>query len=386
MDLPRFSLRYAHTQLYFGPGSVEALEKWVSQFRRVYLVTGRRSAEISGALRDVVQILERCGVKYERFSEVFPNPTDSLVNRLGELMWRFGAEAVIAIGGGSVIDTAKNASVVASCGGAIEDFIKGRREVRNALPVAAVNLTHGTGTEVDRYAVTTIERTKEKISLAHPAIYPRISIDDPRYLLTLPRNQTIYTTLDALYHAIESSTARGSPPIVEPLAEEAVRLIARYLPKAVENPSDLEARYWLLYASMLAGIAIDLGRTHLVHAIEHALSGLKPELPHGAGLAIIGPKIVELTYRAQPEKLWRLLRHIDPELEPVEEHAGRAARAVEEFQKRVGFSERLRNYGFSEEHEDQVVKLTMSSLRFLVDLAPFEVSENTVKEVFRGSL
>ncbi len=386
MDLPRFSLRYAHTQLYFGPGSVEALEKWVSQFRRVYLVTGRRSAEISGALRDVVQILERCGVKYERFSEVFPNPTDSLVNRLGELMWRFGAEAVIAIGGGSVIDTAKNASVVASCGGAIEDFIKGRREVRNALPVAAVNLTHGTGTEVDRYAVTTIERTKEKISLAHPAIYPRISIDDPRYLLTLPRNQTIYTTLDALYHAIESSTARGSPPIVEPLAEEAVRLIARYLPRAVENPSDLEARYWLLYASMLAGIAIDLGRTHLVHAIEHALSGLKPELPHGAGLAIIGPKIVELTYRAQPEKLWRLLRHIDPELEPVEEHAGRAARAVEEFQKRVGFSERLRNYGFSEEHEDQVVKLTMSSLRFLVDLAPFEVSENTVKEVFRGSL
>ncbi len=386
MDLPRFSLRYAHTQLYFGPGSVEALEKWVSQFRRVYLVTGRRSAEISGALRDVVQILERCGVKYERFSEVFPNPTDSLVNRLGELMWRFGAEAVIAIGGGSVIDTAKNASVVASCGGAIEDFIKGRREVRNALPVAAVNLTHGTGTEVDRYAVTTIERTKEKISLAHPAIYPRISIDDHRYLLTLPRNQTIYTTLDALYHAIESSTARGSPPIVEPLAEEAVRLIARYLPRAVENPSDLEARYWLLYASMLAGIAIDLGRTHLVHAIEHALSGLKPELPHGAGLAIIGPKIVELTYRAQPEKLWRLLRHIDPELEPVEEHAGRAARAVEEFQKRVGFSERLRNYGFSEEHEDQVVKLTMSSLRFLVDLAPFEVSENTVKEVFRGSL
>ncbi len=386
MDLPRFSLRYAHTQLYFGPGSVEALEKWVSQFRRVYLVTGRRSAEISGALRDVVQILERCGVKYERFSEVFPNPTDSLVNRLGELMWRFGAEAVIAIGGGSVIDTAKNASVVASCGGAIEDFIKGRREVRNALPVAAVNLTHGTGTEVDRYAVTTIERTKEKISLAHPAIYPRISIDDPRYLLTLPRNQTIYTTLDALYHAIESSTARGSPPIVEPLAEEAVRLIARYLPRAVENPSDLEARYWLLYASMLAGIAIDLGRTHLVHAIEHALSGLKPELPHGAGLAIIGPKIVELTYRAQPEKLWRLLRHIDPELEPVEEHGRRAARAVEEFQKRVGFSERLRNYGFSEEHEDQVVKLTMSSLRFLVDLAPFEVSENTVKEVFRGSL
>jgi len=386
LTLPRFSLRYAGTQLFFGPETVENLEKWVSQFKRVYLVTGRKSAEVSGALKDVTQILERAGVKYERFSEVFPNPTDTLVNRLGELMWRFGAEAVIAIGGGSVIDTAKNASVVAACGGTIEDYIKGRREVREALPIAAVNLTHGTGTEVDRYAVTTIERTKEKISLAHPAIYPKISIDDPRYLLTLPKNQTIYTTLDALYHAIESATTRDSPPIVEPIAEEAVKLIARYLPKAVENPRDLEARYWLLYASMLAGIAIDLGRTHLVHAIEHALSGLRPELPHGAGLAIIGPRIVEATYRARPEKTWRLLRHLDPELEPREEHAPRAAKAVEEFQKRVGFSEKLRDYGFSEADEPKVVELTMKSLGFLVRLAPFDVSEEFVKEVFRRSL
>ncbi len=386
MSLPRFSLRYGGTQLFFGSGSAEALEKWVSQFKRVYLVTGRRSAEVSGALRDVVSILERAGVQFERFAEVFPNPTDSLVNRLGELMWRFGAEAVIAIGGGSVIDTAKNAAVVAECGGSIEEFIKGRREVCGALPIAAVNLTHGTGTEVDRYAVTTIERTNEKISLAHPAIYPTISIDDPRYLLTLPKSQTIYTSLDALYHAIESATARDSPPIVEPIAEEATRLIARYLPKAVENPRDLEARYWLLYASMLAGIAIDLGRTHLVHAIEHALSGLKPELPHGAGLAIIGPKIVEHTYRARPEKLWRLLRHLDSGLEPREDHSERAARAVEEFQKRVGFSERLRDYGFSESDEPRIVELTFKSLGFLVRLAPFEVSEDIVREVFRRSL
>ncbi len=386
MSLLRFSLRYGGTQLFFGPGSIEALEKWVSQFKRVYLVTGRKSAEVSGALKDVVSILERSGVKFERFAEVFPNPTNSLVNKLGELMWRFGAEAVIAIGGGSVIDTAKNAAVVAVCGGRIEEFIKGKREVRGALPIAAINLTHGTGTEVDRYAVTTIEETKEKISLAHPAIYPSISIDEPRYLLTLPKNQTIYTSLDTLYHAIESATTRGSPPIVEPIAEEAVKLIAKYLPKAVENPRDLEARYWLLYASMLAGIAIDLGRTHLVHAVEHALSGIKPELAHGAGLAIVGPKIVEHTYRAVPEKLWRLLRHIDPELQPIPDHAEKAARAVEEFQRRVGFMEKLRDYGFSEGDVAEVVKLTMTSLGFLVKLAPFDVSEEMVKEVFLKSL
>jgi len=386
LALQTFSLRYGGTQLHFGPGTVEKLRGWVSQFRRVYIVTGRRSAKVCGALDDVVKILSDAGVAYEHFNEVSPNPTTSMVHKLAERAWRFGAEAFIAIGGGSPIDTAKLASVIVECGGEIQDYIKGRREVCGSIPVAAINITHGTGTEVDRYAVTTIEETKEKLSLAHPAIYPAISIDDPRYLRTLPRNQTVYTTLDALYHAIESATTVDSPPIVAALAEEAVMYIARYLPRALENPEDLEARYWLLYASMVAGIAIDLGRTHLVHAIEHALSGIRPELAHGCGLAIVGPKIVELTYRARPETLHRLLKHLDPSLRPVPDDAPRAAEAVRRFQKSVGFDERLRNYGFSEADEESVVKLTMESLGFLVRLAPFEVTPEIVKEVFRSSL
>ena len=387
MSLPRFSVRTGRTIVYFGINSVEALNKWVDKFKRVFIVTSRRAARISGALDDVTKILDAHGIKYEVFSEVFPNPTDSLVDTLAERIWRFGAEAVIAIGGGSVIDSAKMACIVVANGGRTIEYVKGGKEPRSSIPLAAVNLTHGTGTEADRYAVVTIEETREKLGTAHELLYPSISIDDPRYLTTLPKNQTLYTAIDAVFHAIESSTSRIASPYTEILAEKVIELVVKYLPRAVENPQDVEARYWLLYASMLAGIAIDHGRTHLVHAIEHALSGLKPELAHGAGLGIVGPIVLEHIYRARPDTCYRILRHLDPSLEPSEKAAVKAREALSRFLESVGFREKLRDYGFSEENAQDVVRLTLSSpLRLLVGLAPFQVDEKLVLSIYREAL
>jgi len=202
----------------------------------------------------------------------------------------------------------------------------------------------------------------------------------------LPKNQTIYTSLDALYHAIEAATTKTSSPYTVMLGEEVVKLIAKWLPVALQQPENLEARYWLLYASMLAGIAIDHGRTHLVHAMEHALSGLKPELAHGAGLAILGPHIVIHIYRAMPEVMHRLLRHLDPSLEPTPDHAEKASEALARFQRSVGFTERLSDYGFTPEHFDTVARLTMESTRYLIDLAPFNVTIDMLKEVYAKAL
>jgi len=352
----------------------------------VFIVTSRRAARVSGALDDVLSILTKLGVKYEHYDGVVPNPSTRIANDVGERVWRFGAEAIVAIGGGSVIDVAKIASIIAECGGKAEEYIKRVREVCAALPVAAINLTHGTGSEINRYAVATIEETHEKLSVASDHIYPAISIDDPRYLKTLPKNQTIYTSLDALYHAIEAATTKTSSPYTVMLGEEVVKLIAKWLPVALQQPENLEARYWLLYASMLAGIAIDHGRTHLVHAMEHALSGLKPELAHGAGLAILGPHIVIHIYRAMPEVMHRLLRHLDPSLEPTPDHAEKASEALARFQRSVGFTERLSDYGFTPEHFDTVARLTMESTRYLIDLAPFNVTVDMLKEVYAKAL
>jgi alcohol dehydrogenase len=386
MDLGRFLVRYGRTTLYFGPGTIDSLGPWLSSFRRVYVVTSKSAAKVSGALSDLLKLLNREDIRFEVFNEVFANPTVSVVDRVAESAWRFGAEAIVAVGGGSVIDTAKIASVISECGGRAYEYLKGLRNVCNALKVAAVNLTHGTGSEVDRYAVATVEETKEKLSIASEYLYPSVGIDDPKYTITLPKNQTIYTTLDAFYHALEASTGRFTSPFAWVLGEAAIKLIVKWLPIAVKLPEDLEARYWLLYASAIAGMAVDNSRTHLIHAVEHVLSGLEPRLAHGAGLGILGPAAVEALYSAVPERLHRLLKYVDPDLEPIQEHATKAAAAVKRFQEGVGFTETLSDYGFTPDMAPRISEIALRSTRYLLDLAPMDVGKDLVEKIYLRSL
>lgn len=344
--MPKFALKYASLTLYFGPHAIQELEKELKGCERVLIATGKRSAKESGAFDEALSLLSKLGVSYEVFDGVTPNPWASQADSMAQRAWAFGADAILAIGGGSVIDTAKAAAMVAVGGGRAADYVYKRRRAKGWLPVYAVNITHGTGTEVDRYSVLTVEETGEKRGFV--SIYPAASVDDPRYTLTLPRSQTVYTALDAFYHSYESATQPGSSPFTEMLSREAVRLLRTWLPKSVENLRDLEARYWLLYASMLAGIAIDIDGTHLVHTIEHVLSAMNPKLAHGCGLAMLGPRSAYYIHRINPRASAAVLAALDPTIRPVPEDAEKAEKAIREFQLSVGFEEKLGDYGFSE--------------------------------------
>ncbi|MEM4550944.1 MAG: iron-containing alcohol dehydrogenase, partial [Sulfolobales archaeon] len=153
MKTDRFTLRYGKTLLYFGPNSITSLRERLSGIRRAYLVTSRNAAKISGALSEIESYLTQNRVEYGIFNEVVANPTASLVDTIAEKIWRFGADVIIAIGGGSVIDSAKIASVIAVCGGRTPEYLKRARDVCGALELIAVNLTHGTGSEINRIAV-----------------------------------------------------------------------------------------------------------------------------------------------------------------------------------------------------------------------------------------
>lgn len=378
----RFTLRYGKTLLYFGPNSITSLRERLSGIRRAYLVTSRNAAKISGALSEIESYLTQNRVEYGIFNEVVANPTASLVDTIAEKIWRFGADVIIAIGGGSVIDSAKIASVIAVCGGRTPEYLKRARDVCGALELIAVNLTHGTGSEINRIAVATIDETREKVSIASDYLYPLIAIDDPRYLITLPKNQTIYTAIDAFYHALEASTSRASSPFTRTLCEAVVQLIVRWLPIAVKKPYDIEARYWLLYASTLAGIAVDNSRTHLIHAIEHVLSGLEPSLAHGSGLASIGPAAIKLLYRHVPEVLYELLKHLDSSLNPDPSDAEKAAEAVRKFQMEVGFREYLTDYGFTAEMAERVSEMAFKSMAYLLELSPIDVNRDLLKRLY----
>ncbi|MEM1931023.1 MAG: iron-containing alcohol dehydrogenase [Sulfolobales archaeon] len=382
MKTDRFTLRYGKTLLYFGPNSITSLRERLSGIRRAYLVTSRNAAKVSGALSEIESYLTQNRVEYGIFNEVVANPTASLVDTIAEKIWRFGADVIIAIGGGSVIDSAKIASVIAVCGGRTPEYLKRARDVCGALELIAVNLTHGTGSEINRIAVATIDETREKVSIASDYLYPLIAIDDPRYLITLPKNQTIYTAIDAFYHALEASTSRASSPFTRTLCEAVVQLIVRWLPIAVKKPYDIEARYWLLYASTLAGIAVDNSRTHLIHAIEHVLSGLEPSLAHGSGLASIGPAAIKLLYRHVPEVLYELLKHLDSSLNPDPSDAEKAAEAVRKFQMEVGFREHLTDYGFTAEMAERVSEMAFKSMAYLLELSPIDVNRDLLRGLY----
>lgn len=382
-----FMLRYGKTIIYFGIGALQNLDNIISSScRRVYIITGRNAAYVSGAFADVKKILDVYGIDYEVYSNVASNPTHVMVDEIADKVKKFEPNYVVAIGGGSVIDTAKVASALAVCGGSVKDYIVGGKLISGSKPVIAINLTHGTGSEINRYAVVTIDMPKTKYGLASEYFYPVASFNDPRYTLTMPYKQIIYTTLDAFYHAYEAVTGRDCSPYVLLIAEEVAKIIARWLPIAIENPKDLETRYWLLYVSMLAGIAIDNSRAHLIHAIENVLSGINTNLPHGAGLAMIGPHVTKYIHKAVPENSYRILKYLDPDIRPTEEDAERASEAVMKFQRLVGFNERLSDYGFTHSDARYIIDVVFNVLSYGMKLTPFNVDEDIIKTVYLKSL
>ncbi|MCS7111722.1 MAG: iron-containing alcohol dehydrogenase [Sulfolobales archaeon] len=386
MKLKNFVIRSGRTVDYFGVNSIGGIEGLVSNVKRVYIVTSRNAARVSGALNDVIAVLNKFRTSYRVYDKVLPNPSRDVVQDVAVDVWRFGAECVIAIGGGSVIDTAKIASVIAKCGGSVEDYIADSQRFCGSIPVIAVNLTHGTGSEVNRYAVVTMEQPRAKVGIASEYMYPIVSIDDPKYLLSLPLNQTIYTTLDAFYHAVEAACGRNSSPYVVAIAEEVVRIISKWLPKVVRNLGDMDGRSWLLYASMLAGIAIDNSRAHIIHAIENVLSGMNTSLPHGAGLAMLGPTALPYLYASEYENLYRALRHIDPSIQPDPSDSVKVGEALREFQQSIGFSERLSDYGFTVDDADRVAETVEKVLSYALKQAPIDVTREIIRGIYLGAL
>jgi alcohol dehydrogenase class IV len=381
--LKKFKLRYADTTLFFGEKSIADLEAWVRGKRIIGLVMSRSAAKTSGALQEVLEILTTHNIVYVPFNDVTPNPSASQAVSCAELFRKERVDSIIAIGGGSVIDVGKTVSLLINSNLSPSDLVKGVR-AEKATPLAAVNLTHGTGSEIDRYAVLTFEETGEKRGFT--ARYPEVSIDDPRFTLTLPRDQTLFTSLDAFYHAYESATSSYTNMFVQTLSSEAAEIIANNLPETLENLKSIEHRSRLLYASMIAGISIDIALTHLNHALEHAFSGLNPNLPHGEGLAILGPRIIYHVHKAVPEDSAVILKSLDPSIRPVAEDAEKAYTAVKEFQRKLGLERKLSDYGFGPDDIASIVSYTMKMIKERYKSTPLNVNEDVIKDIILDAL
>ena len=382
------------TTVYFGPGAIAKIDGIIETLKargvnQVLCMTGGRSYKLTGAYDYVESACKKHGVGITLYNKVTPNPTTTSIDEAASLAKKDGATAVIGIGGGSPIDAGKSVAVLlAYPGRTAEELYTFKFIPEHAVPLIAINLTHGTGTEVDRFAVATIPHLNFKPAIAYDSIYPLYSIDDPALMTKLAPNQTRYVSIDAVNHVVEAATSIAANPLSIAFAAETIRLVAKYLPKAIENPEDIKARYALLYASMVAGSGFDNGLLHFTHALEHPLSGMKPELTHGLGLSILLPAVILECYPARPKVFAEILAPLVPGLKGEPDEAYVAASGVEKWLASVGVPEKLKDVGFTEKDIEPLVKLTFEtpSLSGLLGVAPVEGTPERVKRIYTNSL
>ncbi|MEK3971811.1 iron-containing alcohol dehydrogenase [Bacillus sp. FSL M7-0558] len=286
---------HCQTKMMMGTGQSKEIGSIVEDIvlpgATVMLVTdsGVKSA---GLVQPIEAYLQEAGYSVVVFDQVSPNPRDSECLAGAELFRKEQASAVIAIGGGSPMDTAKAIALLGPNGGIPEDYISGKKAYANLSPLICIPTTAGTGSEVTRSSVITLAASHKKITLKHGLLRPTIAILDPALTLTVPKGITAATGVDALVHAIEGYSCKVTNPISKAMGSSAMETIVKYLPKAYENGSDLEARYKMQEGSLLAGLCFGSADVAAVHCLAEALGSLY-DTPHGIANAVFLPYVMQ---------------------------------------------------------------------------------------------
>ncbi len=370
---------YRHpTKIVFGQGALGRLgEEAAGLGRKALVVTGRTFARKYGYLDAIGEALREAGVEPVFYPEVEPNPGFDTVDRGAELARREGVDLYVAFGGGSAMDAAKAIDVVATLGGKAADWVYPRVVSAEVKPIIAVPTTHGTGSEVTKYAVLTDPERMVKTVVVGDAIIPAVALLDPEPLRHLPEEQAAATGLDALSHAVEAYFSSRATPLSDMYALEAARITFESLPCAVRG--GLECRSEMLYASMLAGYAINIAGTNIGHGLGYEIT-VRKGVPHGFANLLILPHAAGLYAFALPDKMEVLLDRLG-----VYGLPGGLKEALEAIKRVVGAPMTLRDVGFTEDDIDVLVERAKLYERNLAN-TPVELSEDDIRGIYEAAL
>ncbi len=290
---------YNPTHLIFGSGKLSELgDLPLPGKKALLLLSNGKSAKTSGAYDKVIHGLDKAGVSFAEFARIMENPVKSVVMEGAAFARENGCDFILALGGGAVLDSSVAISAMATNPGDLWDYVyggtgKGLPLKNKGLPIVTIATSSGTGSEINCWGVISNPETHEKIGFGDPSLTPVLSIVDPELMWTVPAKYTAYQGFDALFHNTEVMMSKGVNIMSEALALSAIENIARYLPRAVRDGTDLEAREHVAYGSTIAGITMQLTSTTAQHSMEHAMSAYHPTLPHGAGLIMISKAFAE---------------------------------------------------------------------------------------------
>lgn len=296
----------------------------------------------TGILKQITDILDDHGMKYEVYDGTVPNPTTQNVNEATAAYKEKGCDSLISLGGGSSHDCCKGAGLLIANGGKIQDYEGIDKSGKRFPPYVAVNTTAGTASEMTRFCIITDESRHVKMAIVDWRVTPNVAIDDPLLMVGMPPALTAATGMDALTHAVEAYVSTAATPMTDACAEKAIELINMYLRRAVANGQDMDARIGMCYAQYMAGMAFNNASLGYVHAMAHQLGGFY-NLPHGECNAILLPYVSEYNLLARRGRFSRIARMLGENTTGLNlsDASERAIVAIRRLSKDVGIPEGL---------------------------------------------
>ena len=379
------------TKILFGAGKLGELHKETPLGKKALIVISNgRSTKTNGSLDKLQEELKAWGADFVIFNKIAANPIEPTVQEGVEFGRENNCDFVVGLGGGSVLDAAKAiASVIPQKdGGRVWDYILfgtgGKKPLtEKSLPYVAITTSAGTGSEVDAGAVITNPETNEKTAFF--GSYPVLAIVDPLYMLTVPKHFTAYQGFDAFFHNAEGYISNACNEASAMIELTAIEKLAKYLPIAVNDGKNLEARTQVAFANTLGGMSMDVCVCTAEHSLEHALSAYHQELPHGAGLIMISVAYFShfVEKHACDEKFIDMARAMGKvNADKPEDFID----ALKEMQAACGVDNlKMSDYGITPDEFPKMVQNTRDAMGFLLQFDPVALSDEDMLNIYKKS-
>ena len=380
------------TKLLFGTGKLGELHNEKLPGKKALLLLSKgQSVHKNGSYDKTVEELKKAGAEYAEFAKIMENPLVEVVEEAAEFAKQNGCDFIVALGGGAVLDSSVAVATMATNPGHLWDYVSGGTGralplVNQPLPVVTIATSSGTGSEMNEWGVICKEDTHEKIGFGIPGVgKPYLAVVDPTYMTTVPPKYTAYQGFDALFHNTEVMMSTSLNIMSEAIALSAIENIAKYLPRAVKNGNDLEAREHVAYGSTMAGITMQLTSTTAQHSMEHAMSAYHRNLQHGAGLIMISREFAQffVDKHACDDRFIKMAKAMGVENPTSPQDF---VDALVQLQKDCGVDDlKMSDYGFTKDECMTLAKNARETMGGLYAANPCEMTDEDIAGIFERS-
>lgn len=379
---------YSPVKIVTGVGESKKLDKWVDYFNATcVLVIADKVVAQTDAFAEMTKSMKEQNIQFDIFSDTVPEPPMGIIDDLADLVRAKAYDLVIAVGGGSPMDTAKAVCMLKTNDGKIKEYLFGgsKTPVAPSVPLICIPTTAGSGSEVSCASVIEDTDLHVKLSCTHPNLYAKVAILDPLMQVGMPPMVTAGTGMDAMTHAIESYTSKNASEFSAMYSRKAIAIIAKHLPVVMKEPGNLESRMMMAQASNLAAIAMANGGLGAIHGISQSMGGVA-HTPHGITNAILLPKVMKHNYVGNIECFADIagLLGVDTSNMTKEEAAKSAGEYIAKMNAEIGIPDNISGLKVERSMFDAIADGTMGYR--LLWMNPIEMTKELVYQILEESL